>query len=81
MLLTGSYSDKFPIGVMSAIDSQDWQSGRSLSESCDHMLTNEIACDLRFLVGESKTPVKAHKFIMICRSSVFQVSLLFPFKK
>ena len=36
------------------------------------MLYHEINCDVTFLLGQKKVPVKAHKYVLISRSSVFQ---------
>ncbi|KAL3853691.1 hypothetical protein ACJMK2_017214 [Sinanodonta woodiana] len=49
----------------------DWQENKSLVEACRHMNEQQIMCDVTFLVGESSEPMSAHKFILICRSSVF----------
>ena len=51
-----------------------WQDDKTLSESCRHLLTSRFAADVEFSVGNQQEIVKAHKFILICRSSVFQVS-------
>jgi len=50
-----------------------WQSSLSLQESCCYMWTNQVATDVTFKVGESQATVKSHRFILMCRSSVFQV--------
>ncbi|KAL5012972.1 hypothetical protein ScPMuIL_011523 [Solemya velum] len=49
----------------------DWQTGKSLSECTQFMLEHEIACDVTFILGETKQEVRAHKFILISRSPVF----------
>ena len=51
---------------------EDWQAGRSLVDCNKFMFLNEINCDVTFLLGQKKEPVKAHKYILISRSSVFQ---------
>ncbi|WAR25067.1 BTBD6-like protein [Mya arenaria] len=53
----------------------DWQAGLSLVDACRHMLTEGISTDVLFLVGKEKTSVSAHKFILVCRSPVFQAML------
>ncbi|XP_045166432.2 BTB/POZ domain-containing protein 6-like isoform X2 [Mercenaria mercenaria] len=50
----------------------DWQNDKTLAEACRHMLTSRLATDVEFSVGNEKGIVKAHKFILTCRSSVFQ---------
>ncbi|KAL4217167.1 hypothetical protein ACF0H5_023621 [Mactra antiquata] len=51
---------------------EDWQAGRSVTECNKFMFLNEISCDVTFLLGLKKEPVKAHKYILISRSTVFQ---------
>jgi len=60
---------------MASIDvgGDDWQSDLPLMDACRHMLEREVATDVHFRVGAEKTSVRAHKFILLCRSSVFQV--------
>ena len=53
----------------------DWQSEKSLLEASSHMLANEIVCDVWFLMGEKEERIGAHKFILICRSTVFEAML------
>ncbi|XP_060574090.1 BTB/POZ domain-containing protein 6-like [Ruditapes philippinarum] len=49
-----------------------WQDDKTLSEACRYMLTSRFAADVEFSVGNQQEIVKAHKFILVCRSSVFQ---------
>ncbi|KAL5011646.1 hypothetical protein ScPMuIL_010197 [Solemya velum] len=56
----------------------DWQTGKTLSECTQFMLEHEIACDVTFLLGETKQEVRAHKFILISRSPVFQAMFCGP---
>lgn len=42
------------------------------------MLTNEIGCDVAFMVGESRIVVYAHKYMLISRSCVFCAMLHGP---
>lgn len=51
---------------------EDWQAGRRLVECNRFMLQHEINCDVTFQLGQKKVPVKAHKYVLISRSSVFQ---------
>ena len=59
--------------------STDWQGGKSLLEASECMLVSGIASDVDFLVGKEKDLVKAHRYILICRSPVFQVVSHFLF--
>ncbi|KAL3854573.1 hypothetical protein ACJMK2_013837 [Sinanodonta woodiana] len=56
--------------LMESLD--DWQAGKSLSECNRFMLANEISCDVTFLCGQRREPVKAHRYVLFSRSSVFQ---------
>ncbi|XP_033725257.1 BTB/POZ domain-containing protein 1-like [Pecten maximus] len=49
----------------------DWQSGKSLQESLEHLLSNDIGSDVTFLVGVKRTRVFAHKLVISSRSPVF----------
>ncbi|OWF55516.1 BTB/POZ domain-containing protein 1-like [Mizuhopecten yessoensis] len=51
--------------------SLDWQTGKTLSECFDHILTSGIAIDVTFLVGKDKKIISAHKLVLISRSPVF----------
>ena len=37
------------------------------------LLETEKYSDIKFLVGPDKTPIRSHKFILMTRSSVFEV--------
>ncbi|KAK3588856.1 hypothetical protein CHS0354_035998 [Potamilus streckersoni] len=56
----------------------DWQSRKSLAECNRQMLIKQIETDVTFLVGERKEPIKAHKYVLISRSSVFYDMLCGP---
>ncbi|KAL5012584.1 hypothetical protein ScPMuIL_011135 [Solemya velum] len=56
----------------------DWQTGKTLSECTQFMLEHEIACDVTFLLGETKQEVRAHKFMLISRSPVFSAMFCGP---
>lgn len=58
------------------IHQDDWQTGKSLIEANSHMLRNEVACDVIFLVGDSKDEVPAHKFVVMSRSPVLLRALI-----
>ncbi|XP_060064975.1 BTB/POZ domain-containing protein 6-like [Ylistrum balloti] len=49
----------------------DWQSGKTLLECFDHLLTSSIGSDVTFLVGENKIRIPAHKLVLFSRSPVF----------
>lgn len=53
----------------------EWQHGKSLKECNKYMLENEIATDVCFEVGPRdghQGLVRAHKYILIARSAVFE---------
>ena len=50
---------------------KDWQFGKMLPDRINHMLQNELMCDVTFYVGDNQTPIKAHKFMMASASPVF----------
>ena len=52
-------------------EEKDWQSSRSLAECNRYMLANQLGCDVTFLVGNDSKPIKAHKYVLASRSSVF----------
>ncbi|OWF49321.1 BTB/POZ domain-containing protein 1-like [Mizuhopecten yessoensis] len=56
----------------------DWQSGKTLSQCMDHVLTSGTSSDVTFLVGEDKKRIPAHKLILISRSPVFYAMLEGP---
>ncbi|CAC5358126.1 unnamed protein product [Mytilus coruscus] len=49
----------------------DWRDDKTLAECMRHMLKNEIMCDVTLRVGEGRTPIKAHKYMLASRSPVF----------
>ncbi|XP_063436923.1 BTB/POZ domain-containing protein 2-like [Mytilus trossulus] len=52
-------------------ESPDWREAKSLSECLMYTFKSEIKCDVTFRIGEDKTIVKAHKYILSTRSQVF----------
>ncbi|KAK3103543.1 hypothetical protein FSP39_020019 [Pinctada imbricata] len=56
---------------MAASIVEDWQSCKSIVQCNTYMWTNQIACDIQFLVGEHEERISAHKYILISRSCVF----------
>ena len=62
---------------MAEKDTRGWQVGKSLPQCLSHILENEIASDLVFVVSSedpSKAPTRiaAHMFMMKARSPVFE---------
>ncbi|KAL5017742.1 hypothetical protein ScPMuIL_005173 [Solemya velum] len=57
---------------------RDWQDGKCLAECSRYMLEQQIGCDIVFLVGENRQQIRAHKFILISRSPVFQAMFCGP---
>ncbi|KAH3751312.1 hypothetical protein DPMN_185865 [Dreissena polymorpha] len=51
---------------------EDWQADRNLLECNRFMLNNQVNCDVKFLLGLKREPISAHKYMLVCRSSVFQ---------
>lgn len=72
MQSTDSRSVRTALPMAESVPCSDWQSEKTLAEASLYMLTNQIATDVQFSVGKEEKIIKAHKFILICRSSVFQ---------
>lgn len=55
----------------------DWRSGKNVTQCNRYMFENEINCDITFVVGtgEDKQHISAHKYMLICRSEVFEAML------
>ncbi|XP_023931637.1 BTB/POZ domain-containing protein 6-like [Lingula anatina] len=49
----------------------DWQSKKTLAETNRYMLENEVATDVRFIVGKEMERIPAHRYMLVSRSSVF----------
>ncbi|XP_046576059.1 BTB/POZ domain-containing protein 6-like [Haliotis rubra] len=56
----------------------NWQSGKSLAECNLHMLTSEDSCDVSFRVGNNERIVRAHRYVLMSRSSVLHAMLCGP---
>ncbi|KAL5006619.1 hypothetical protein ScPMuIL_015425 [Solemya velum] len=57
----------------------DWQADKTLLECAQYMLEQEVACDVKVLVGKTKMEkIGAHKFILISRSPVFAAMFCGP---
>ena len=50
---------------------KDWQFGKTLPERINHMLQNELMCDITFYLGDNRTPIKAHKCMLATASPMF----------
>ncbi|XP_069102826.1 BTB/POZ domain-containing protein 3-like isoform X2 [Argopecten irradians] len=61
----------YDISLSTKVPVNDWQTGKSLSESLEHILANGVGSDVTFLVGAKRTHVAAHKLIISSRSPVF----------
>ena len=48
----------------------NWQNNKSLIDANLHMLKNEVACDVTFIVGDNNEEIRAHKYMMMSRSPV-----------
>lgn len=53
----------------------NWQARCDLAQSNLHMLTNEISCDVLLWVGQEKTVFRAHQYVLISRSCVFNAMI------
>ncbi|KAL5015245.1 hypothetical protein ScPMuIL_009515 [Solemya velum] len=72
------YQSKNMLPITTDTSNLGWQSGKSVLECNCYMLSNQIACDVTFLVGRSQETIMAHKYVLISRSSVFEASLCSP---
>ncbi|XP_062567884.1 BTB/POZ domain-containing protein 2-like [Saccostrea cucullata] len=52
-------------------EDMNWQAGRKVLECNKYMLTNQIQFDVTFKVGQEEKEVKAHRYVLGSRSSVF----------
>ncbi|XP_076080466.1 BTB/POZ domain-containing protein 2-like [Mytilus galloprovincialis] len=56
---------------MDANNTTDWRDNKGLPECMMYMLQNEIMCDVTLRVGDDRTPIKAHRYMLSSRSAVF----------
>ncbi|XP_052097602.1 BTB/POZ domain-containing protein 6-like [Mytilus californianus] len=56
---------------MDANNATDWRDDKALPDCMMYMLQNEIMCDVTLRVGDNRTPIKAHKYMLSSRSAVF----------
>ena len=61
---------------------QDWQLNRPILDCHKYMLDNQLHCDITFIFGANKDDeeekIAAHKYMLICRSPVFEAMLMGP---
>ncbi|XP_069101978.1 leucine-zipper-like transcriptional regulator 1 [Argopecten irradians] len=50
-----------------------WHGKKSIVESLESLFISGTSCDITFIVGDKRTRIDAHKFILVCRSPVFSV--------
>ena len=62
---------------MASVEDQDWRVGLSLQERQKYVLEGQYGCEVTFTVGdrEEQKTVRAHRFPLICGSSVFEALL------
>eukprot|EP00105_Crassostrea_gigas_P012703 XP_011428779.1 PREDICTED: BTB/POZ domain-containing protein 6-like [Crassostrea gigas] len=53
----------------------NWQAGKNVLGCNEYMFINQIYCDVTFKVGTAGKEVKAHKYVLASRSSVFAAML------
>lgn len=53
----------------------NWQPGKNVLGCNEYMFINQIYCDVTFKVGTAGKEVKAHKYVLASRSSVFAAML------
>nr|XP_022307461.1 BTB/POZ domain-containing protein 6-like [Crassostrea virginica] len=49
----------------------NWQAGKNVLECNKYMLNNHLYCDVKFKVGKAGNLMRAHKYVLASRSSVF----------
>ncbi|XP_045172289.2 BTB/POZ domain-containing protein 6-like [Mercenaria mercenaria] len=57
---------------------EDWQSRRSVVECNRRMWTDQLACDVTFIIGHGETRMQAHKYVLGSRSCVFYAMFFGP---
>ncbi|XP_041356595.1 BTB/POZ domain-containing protein 6-like [Gigantopelta aegis] len=56
----------------------NWQKGKSVTDSLSYSLEEKILCDVTFMVGENRKRIQAHRLILSLRSCVFLAMLTGP---
>lgn len=54
---------------------ENWQAGKNVLGCNAYMFINQIFCDVTFKVGTAGREVKAHKYVLASRCSVFAAML------
>lgn len=54
---------------------ENWQTGKNVLGCNEYMFINQLYCDVNFKVGTAGVNVKAHKYVLASRSSVFAAML------
>lgn len=54
---------------------ENWQTGKNVLGCNEYMFVNQLYCDVNFKVGTAGVNVKAHKYVLASRSSVFAAML------
>lgn len=49
----------------------NWQEGKRVLEYSKYMLTNRVQCDVTFKVGRGGKEIRAHKYVLASRITVF----------
>ena len=61
---------------------QDWQLSRPILDCHKYMLDQQLHCDITFTFGtnrdDGEEAISAHKYVLICRSPVFEAMLMGP---
>ena len=63
---------------------RSWQMGKSLLDCHQHMFTNQVSCDVKIQFSSSgavQGEIGAHKYVLMCRSPVFEAMLTGAFVK
>ena len=63
----------FQTSTITMVPHDNWQPGKTLSQSASFLLENEIATDITFTFPNEKETIKADCFVLMARSSVFYV--------
>lgn len=60
---------------MTIPSNENWQAGKNVLGCNEYMFINQLYSDVTFKVGTSRNDVKAHKYVLASRSSVFATML------
>lgn len=60
---------------MTIPSNENWQAGKNVLGCNEYMFINQLYSDVTFKVGTSRKDVKAHKYVLASRSSVFATML------